>query len=58
LVAALLYRETTSPEAILRRIAADYAGKSQEDELAERIANLETILRELAPTAPRPRLRN
>jgi len=53
--AALLYRETTSPEAILRRIAVAYAGKSQHDELAERIANMETILKELSSYSPRKR---
>jgi len=56
--AALLYRETTSPEAILRRIAADYASKLQHDELAERIANMENILREPSPPSPRKRSRS
>jgi nucleoid DNA-binding protein len=52
-VAALQYRESTNPEAILRRIAEIYANKPQHDELAERIAKLETILKALPRPSPR-----
>jgi hypothetical protein len=45
------YRERTNPEAILRKIAEPCASKSQHDELAERIAKMETILKELPPSS-------
>jgi hypothetical protein len=47
--AARQFRERMSPEAVLRRIAEPYASKPQHDELAERIAHMETILREPLP---------
>ena len=47
------YRELTNPEAIWRRIAEPCASKTQHDELAERIAKLQTILKEPPPPSPR-----
>jgi nucleoid DNA-binding protein len=47
--AARQYQERTNPEAILRRIAEPCASKWQHNELAERIAKMETILKELPP---------
>ena len=51
--AARQYRELTNPEAILRRIAEPCASKWQHDELAERIAKMETILKKLPRPSPR-----
>ena len=51
--AARQYRENMSPETVLRRIAELYASKPQHDVLAERIGNLETILKEPPGTSPR-----
>jgi hypothetical protein len=50
--AARHFRERTSPEAVRRRIVEPYASKPQHDELAARIAKMETILKE--PLSPAP----
>jgi nucleoid DNA-binding protein len=52
LEAARLYLERTRPEAILRKMADIYANQQQHDELAERIAKMETILKEPLPSPP------
>jgi nucleoid DNA-binding protein len=52
--AARQYRESTSPETILQRVAEIYASKPQHDVLAERITKLQTILKKpLRPPSPR-----
>ena len=52
LEAARLYWERTRPEAILRKLADIYANQQQHDELAKRIAKMETILKEPLPLPP------
>jgi hypothetical protein len=44
--AARQYRESTSSETIMGKVAEIYASKLQQDRLAERIAQLQTILKE------------
>jgi hypothetical protein len=53
--AAQQYREQTKLEAIMRILEGRYASKPQLDELAERITNLQTILKEPLPPPRKPR---
>jgi nucleoid DNA-binding protein len=52
LEAARQYWERTRPETIVRKLAEIYANQQQHDELAERIAKMETILKEPLPLPP------